>query len=231
MHRWQEIGAENNARWCDLVVGSQGGRGVFSEDAWTSAVRTPALFPDAVTLIPLPRIPELLSRVDPSPGCTVKDSFAALDLSAHGFRVLFDAQWIAAPAHHGKASSIPSDWTQITDPEGVSLWEAAWCSDNELRGLFWPKLLSEGTAVFGQIKNDEVVAGGIVSRSARAAGLSNVFTNLGSETATWSALGRGARRCFPNLPLIGYEQGEELIHAQNSGFRFAGPLRVWIASS
>jgi hypothetical protein len=27
-------------------------------------------------------------------GCSIKDSFASLDLTARGFRVLFDAQWI-----------------------------------------------------------------------------------------------------------------------------------------
>jgi hypothetical protein len=230
MDRWQELGADNNARWCDLVVRSHGGQSVFADDAWTSPTRTPPLFPDAVTLIPSPRAPDLLSRIDTRPGCTIKDSFACLDLSAHGFRVLFDAQWIVSPASPGTAWDVPSDWTQITDLDGLSLWEEAWCHDNEPKGLFLPELFSEGTVVLGRFKNDKVVAGGIVSRSAHVAGLSNVFTRIGQATDTWSALARGARTCFPNLPLMGYERGEELIHAQRAGFDSAGSLRVWISS-
>jgi hypothetical protein len=231
MDRWRRIGAENNARWCNLVVGSHGGQGVFAHDAWTSPARTPPLFPDAVTLIPSQSVPGLLSRIDYSAGCTIKDSFASLDLTAHGFRVLFDAQWIAAPACPEKPWSVPSGWTQIIDPDGLSLWEKAWGHDDEPKGLFLPELLSEVIVVLGRIKNDRVVAGGIVSRSAHAAGVSNVFTTMGDATETWSAVVSGARMCFPNMPLIGYERGEEITHAQSSGFRSVGSLRVWLAST
>jgi len=231
MSRWQEIGADNNARWCDLVVRSHGGQGVFADDAWTSPARTPPLFPDSVTLIPKPDVPDLLSRIDTSPGCTIKDSFASLDLMAEGFRVLFDAQWITSPAHAEQDGSIRSGWTHITESDGLSRWEAAWRRDNESKGLFQPELISAVTAFFGRIKNDRVIAGGIVSRSAHAAGVSNVFTRMEDATETWSALAHCARMCFPDLPLIGYEQGDELVHALSSGFHAGGPLRVWIAGT
>jgi hypothetical protein len=227
--RWQALGAENNARWCDLVVRSHGGQGVFAHDAWTNPTRTPTLFPDAVTLIPSPRVPDLLSRIDTSPGCTIKDSFASLDLTADGFGVLFDAHWISSPAHLDRASGISPDWTAITDPGGLDLWEQAWCHDDEPRGLFLPQLLSEGTLVLGRVKKERVVAGGILSRTAHVVGISNVFTEVGQATETWSALAQAARTLFPDLPLIGYERGEDLAHAQRSGFHTAGALRVWIA--
>jgi hypothetical protein len=70
-----------------------------------------------------------------------------------------------------------------------------------------------------------------VSRGARVAGVSNVFTEEGEASETWSALVQCAWERFPDLPLIGYERGEELTHAQSSGFQAAGPLRVWIAST
>ena len=142
MDRWQGVGAENNAEWCDLVVRSHGGQGIFAHDAWTSPTRTPPLFPDAVTLIPSPLVPDLLSRIDASSGCTIKDSFASLDLAPEGFSVLLHAQWITSPALPDQAWNVPPDWTRITDPDGLALWEEAWCHDDGPRGLFLPELLS-----------------------------------------------------------------------------------------
>jgi hypothetical protein len=77
-----------NAAWCDLVCG-----GVFGPRAWTSPSRSPRYYPDAVTLAPDATSADVLPFVDGSPGCSVKDSFATLDLP--GFSVLFDATWIA----------------------------------------------------------------------------------------------------------------------------------------
>jgi hypothetical protein len=231
MDEWRELGTENNARWCDLVVRSHGGRGVFAQDAWTSPTRGPLLFPDAVTLIPSPRVPDLLSRIDSSPGCTIKDSFASLDLTADGFSILFEAQWIMSPAQPDREWSVPSEWSKITDPDGMALWEVAWFHDNQPAGLLLPGLISEGVVVLGRIENDRVIAGGIVSRSAQAAGISNVFTEAGRGSETWSALAQCARAFFPDLPLIGYERDQELAHAQSTGFHTAGELQVWIANT
>ena len=231
MNPWPSIGAENNARWCDVVVRCHGGRGVFAHDAWTSPTRTPPLFPDAVSLIPFVRIDDLIARIDASPGCTIKDSFASLDLTTRGFRVLFDAQWITSPAQPGRVWSIPPDWTQITEPDGLDIWERAWCRGDGPRGLFMPKLLSEGIVPVGRVKHDRVMAGGVVSRCQHAAGVSNAFTAAGDPSQTWSALAQCARALFPGLPLIGYERGEDLTHAQSNGFSTAGGLRVWHADT
>jgi hypothetical protein len=229
MGEWQKLGAENNALWCDLVLGTHRGQGVFTQDAWTSPARTPPVLPDAVTLIPLPSVPDLLSRIDSSPGCTIKDSFASLDLASHGFGVLFDAQWIIWPTPSSKAWSVPADWTEFSDPDGLGLWEEAWCHDDGPRGLFLPGLLSKTVVVLGRIANDRILAGGIVNRGADAAGISNVFCEAGDGSETWSALAQCARASFPDLPLIGYERGEALADAQNSGFKAVGSLRVWRA--
>lgn len=231
MDGWRAMGAENNARWCDLVTRSHGGKGVFSRDAWTSPTRTPPLFPDAVTLIPSPRVPDLLSRVDASSGCTIKDSFASLDLSADGFIVLFDAQWVTSPAHPDREWSVPPDWVQIRDPDGFGLWVEAWCHPDGPRDILLPELLSKGAIVLGRIQNDRIIAGGIVTGSAHVAGLSNVFTGAGRESETWSELAQCGRAFFPRLPLIGYERGEELTHAHSGGFQTVGGLRVWITNT
>jgi hypothetical protein len=179
----------------------------------------------------LPSVPDLLSRIDSSAGCTIKDSFASLDLAPYGFRVLFDAQWIVSPTPPAKAWGVPSDWTEFTDPDGLGLWEEAWCQNDGPRSLFLPGLLSEAVVVFGRIAKDQILAGGIVNRSAGAAGISNVFSEAGHGSETWSALAQCARAFFPDLPLIGYERGEALADAQNSGFQAVGLLPVWLADT
>jgi hypothetical protein len=36
------------------------------------------------------------------------------------------------------------------------------------------------------------------------------------------------RATIPDLPLVGYEIGEDLSAAHRAGFRSIGPLRVWL---
>ncbi len=59
--------ARNNAQWCDLVCRSDGLATRFDDDAWTCSSRTPAYYPDAVTLGGTPSVADLLARVDGAP--------------------------------------------------------------------------------------------------------------------------------------------------------------------
>ena len=88
----------NNARWCDAVCRAQGLPTRFSDRVWVALRRLADFYPDAVTLSPSASPDEVLRDIDTSPGCSVKDSFASLDLSSYGFEVLFDAEWIHRPA-------------------------------------------------------------------------------------------------------------------------------------
>ena len=95
--------ARNNADWCDAFCRSRGISGRFEPECWSSARRTPPLYPDAVTLVPGVAPELLLSRIDTREGCSVKDSFADVDLAAAGLRTLFRAEWVAwtEPARAG----------------------------------------------------------------------------------------------------------------------------------
>lgn len=84
--------ARNNADWCDLVCRTYGLVTTFHADAWVTATRAPTAYPDAITLTRSAVADDLLARIDRSPGCSVKDSFASLDLSGSGFQVLFHAE-------------------------------------------------------------------------------------------------------------------------------------------
>jgi hypothetical protein len=85
--------------------------------------------------------PALLARIDTSAGCSIKDSFASLDMTAYGFRVLFDAQWIL---HRGTA--IPpirdgSRWEVVRDGDGLAAWERAWRGNDGPPGVFRTEIL------------------------------------------------------------------------------------------
>ncbi|MEU4668892.1 hypothetical protein AB0F91_13170 [Amycolatopsis sp. NPDC023774] len=61
----------------------------------TAHARTPQFYPDTVTLSLDATAADILPFLDASAGCSVKDSFASLDLP--GFEVLFSATWLHFP--------------------------------------------------------------------------------------------------------------------------------------
>ena len=145
---WQTLAALNNAEWCDTVCRSHGlrtvidGRGVDVHDEGT------ALLSGRGPLVRHPSVQQLLARIDTSAGCSIKDSFETLDLSAYGFSVLFDAQWIVRPATEVTPTSTGLAWEVIREPEALTRWESVWRGDDGPEGLFRPKLLTNDAVAF-----------------------------------------------------------------------------------
>lgn len=211
--------AANNAAWCASMCRAHDIETSNDGRVWRGPVRTPLYYPDAVTLVPGLAAEEVLAGVDASPGCSVKDSFADLDLSAHGFEVLFDAEWIARPA-----VALPAgdslEWRASTD---LTAWETAW-SSGETPGLFTARLLDDPTVLVVEGRDDDgaIAAGAVLNRSGAEVGVSNVFGDgfAGAVRAAADLLGAAS--------LVGYESGEDLDAALRVGFRSLGPLRVWL---
>ncbi|MFE5740866.1 hypothetical protein [Streptomyces celluloflavus] len=226
--RWVRTAARNNASWCEAVCRAHGTPGAFAEEMWASARRTPPLYPDAVTLTPHTAGADLLARIDTaSPGCSVKDSFACLDLTGAGFEVLFEAEWIYRPAT--LAAPAPVDgvrWDVVPDAEALAGWAAAWGADGN--GPFRSELLAdEGTFFLRGRNGDAVVAGAVASRSESVVGLSNVFAADGEARAAWAGVLAAVAERWPGLPVVGYESGDDLTAAADEGCLPIGPLRVW----
>jgi hypothetical protein len=226
---WQTRAAVNNAEWCDLVSGTHGAQTRFDEDAWTSRTRTPPGYPDAVTLVRDPSVPELLSRIDTSVGCSIKDSFASLDLTASGFRVLFDAQWIVHRATPIPPSPDAARWEVVHDGDGLAAWEQAWRGNDGPPGVFRTELLDhDSVTVLAARCGDRVVAGAVLNRGSSVVGISNFFTADPFASASWSGCLALAGTLLPGSTFVGYESGHELVAARTHGFETMGPLRVWI---
>lgn len=84
------MAATNNAKWCSVHGGV---KGRFTDTYWFASRRTAEFHPDAVTLHPFVDIDEMLGKIDNTPGASIKDSFASLDLKPYGFRVLLTGHW------------------------------------------------------------------------------------------------------------------------------------------
>src|SRR3954468_16684481 len=116
--------ALNNAEWCHAFCRSHGITGRFDAVAWSSAERTPPLYPDAVTLVSGCSPESVVSRVDASPGCSIKDSFADVALRPSGYEVLFAAEWLRRD--HPRGSDPSKGWSAIADVDELERWQAAW---------------------------------------------------------------------------------------------------------
>jgi hypothetical protein len=86
-------------------------------------------------------MPDLLARIDTSVGCSIKDSFASLDMAAYGYRVLFDAQWIVQRGTAIPPSPDGASWQVVHDRVGLAAWEQAWRRNNGPLGVFPAGLL------------------------------------------------------------------------------------------
>lgn len=224
----------NNAHWCHAVCLAHGLRGGFEEGLWLSTGRTPPLYPDAVTLDGGMSAEGVLPRIDTdSPGGSVKDSFADLDLARDGFEVLFDAQWIHRPAGAETPAAPPAglEWSAVTTAEELEAWEAAWDGE-ESTGLFRPSLLTEDIAFLAGRTDGRVVAGAIANRHADVVGLSNLFAHDDARVdAVWAGALTGIAAIWPDLDVVGYESGDDLDTALRHGFTAIGPLRVWLRTA
>jgi hypothetical protein len=204
----------NNADWCDAVCRSHGIATARADGWWFSLSPSPTYYPDAVTLsTDALTLPEVLAGRS---SCSVKDSFAALDLVPYGFEVLFDARWI----HHEPVAGAAGGWRTVTTAEELTGWTAAH-GDAPALGA---ELLDDPDVRL--LSTADLRIGLVANRSRAVVGLSNVF----GDAAAWTepaAVGDW----FPGLPLVGWEHGEGLEAAASAGWDDVGRLRVWLLAT
>ncbi|WP_030347294.1 hypothetical protein [Streptomyces sp. NRRL S-1022] len=222
--------ARNNAEWCAAMSRSHGLAGEFGEEAWAAPARTPPYYPDAVTLAPGADPAALAARIDTTaPGASVKDSFADLDLTAAGFQVLFEAQWIHR-ATSAAATASGLAWGVADAPDDLHAWALAWDDGDGDADLFRSELLGDAATfvLAGRDAGGRVAAGAVASRSDQVVGVSNVFASDGGPDTAWLGVLEAVHRLFPDLPVVGYEHGAGLEAALRHGFEPVGPLRIWL---
>jgi hypothetical protein len=218
--------ARNNAEWCDELCRTHGINGHFDADSWTSPRRTPPFYPDAVTLDAGVLPARLLAQIDEGAGCSVKDSFADLELVDEGFRVLFRGEWLLAKR---EGAPEPSRWWVVETREQLADWEIAWGASSPTSSLFRSSLLANpAIAVLARGDGQKIVAGAVVNRSATVIGVSNVFHTNGDLELVWRTAASAAQARWGRLPVVGYESGAALDAAHRARFASVGELVVWV---
>ena len=173
-------------------------------------------------------MPELLTRIDTGPGCSIKDSFASLELTDAGFEVLFDATWIVRLPGGETPSVHDPAWEAVRDGDAIEGWEQAWRGDDGPTGLFRPELLDNPAVTIIQVRtSDGVVAGAVLYRSPDATGISNFFARPGAPTSAWAGCLSFADTLHAGSALVSYASGAALDAARSTGFVAGGRLRVW----
>ena len=234
------LGARKNALWRDAVCRAHGRPGEFVAGLWLNRQPVPRFYSNAVTLSPKDPagqrawVAHLTTR---RPSFSVKDSFAALDLSDLGFDVLFEATWLwHDPVRRTQESATHQElsWSVVRDAAGLARWEAAWAglhAGQAVPGsehIFRRGLLHEpGMALLAGAREGQIVAVAAANQTGDVVGLSNVFALAVDAAAVWADVVAYVGELFPGRPLVGYERGDDLARAQAVGFRPVGPLRVW----
>jgi hypothetical protein len=215
--------ADNNARWCDIVCRSHGISTALMPGHWVARQRAPRFYPDAVTRSADAPPADVLELADDGPGCSVKDSFAALELAPLGFEVLFEAQWIFREPAPGTGAA--ASWSVVETEADLIEWTAAFGDAGTPR----PELLHDPSVrILAARDHDGIGAGAIANRTGSVVGVSNVFTTSIAPDEAWSGLARTLADGWESLPLVGYEHGEDLDAALAAGFEAIGPLRIWL---
>ena len=221
--------ANNNARWCDLICLLHGIPTATESGYWVAQRRSPDLYPDVVTLLPGAAAEDVLRMADDGPGCSVKDSFGTLDLAPWGFEELFQADWIFHDSVTSSAelpsTETPATWSVVETEEDLAAWAVLHGAGDTFRGGL---VRDPSVRVLAAHGPNGLTAGAIANRTPSCVGVTNVFTTSMSAVETWSGIIEILATCFPSLPLVGYEHGEDLESALASGFTEIGSLRIWL---
>ena len=204
--------------------------GRFLVHTWVNAETVPRFYPNVVSLTTgaadideQRQIVDMLLKSSLPGRWGVKDSFRTLDIARLGFDVLLEANWIRLPPSQPEVIGFPRSGALVS---GLS-WERA-----KPGGEAFPAALfsDENFAMFSGSRNGAIVAGGTLYHSDGVVGISNVTADADEAPAVWRDLAILAASSFPQLPLVGYESGDELEAARKAGFELGDPLRIWVRS-
>jgi hypothetical protein len=212
----------NNINWCGIVCNSQDIRQRTREHVWGLLSKAPPFYPDIITSSRNATVEEVDDFIGGRDISSIKDSYANLDLSLLGFKILFEAEWI----YHNAISDITSmdtGWKRVKTEKDLTKWTIRHGLENVIR----PELLKrEDLRIFSYEKEGKT-AGFIANLGANVVGISNVFSMSNDFKHLWKEITNIVAFNFPGVPMAGYEHGDNLTAAIQSGWTSIGPLRVW----
>ncbi|HEU5486673.1 MAG TPA: hypothetical protein VFU98_17340 [Microlunatus sp.] len=212
-----------SASWYDALCALHEVPCGIEHDIWRSYAPPPPLHSVAKTLEPTARPDPALRVMEAYEHGSIADSFGHLDLSAEGYDLLFEAQWIHRPPEPAPARSLPPGWILLRTAAELQRWT----SHHDTEQVLLPSLLERSSfCVLGERRDDDYVAGVVLHLGTGVVDISNAWA-LG-PSSKWPAMVAAAGALFPGRALVGYEYGTDLDRAQEAGFAATGPQRVWV---
>ena len=227
----------NNVEWCDTICRSHGLDTELGQEMWIQPRPGPPYYSNGIT-ISRPASDSQYAAIEGlksalPDGFSIKDSFACLDLTAKGFRPLFDANWVwLDPASRGALPPNGAGWFKVEDERDLVRWEAAWAAGGSptSQRVFMPALLKESRIAFlGCERDAKIVAGCAANRSqGDVVGFSNFFAPTEERDRFRGEAVAKVAEFASGWPVVGYDRGDELEGLLTLGFRTVGALRVWL---
>jgi hypothetical protein len=209
--------------WYEDLCALHGVGSMLADGLWSALEPAPPLHSDAVVVEPEVTAPRVLARLDGRDSCGVKDSFATMDLSGAGMRLLFSASWIHREASPSRPRGVPAGWVTVTDADRL----AEWTGQHDTTDVLLPPLLRRAHfRILARLAGRRIVAGAVARLGSGAVDVSNVYAAAGHQV-DWAELAEVVGAHFPGRPLVGYERGDDLAAARAGGFAPVGDLRVW----
>ena len=219
------IAAHNNADWYSMMFDIHDLQYSRSEIAFLGIDTPPRYHSWMTTLDPEAHADHLLLIRQNAyrPKFGLKDAFNCLDLHEEGFVEHFSATWIYADTIQ---PANTAGWAQVTSVNDLMLWEAAWKEGGSPSDqLQFPSAIldRDDVVIWGRRESDGFDAGVVANTSKDCVGLSNCF-GQGAFPAAATLCVEASHR---ELPIVGYERGDDLTTALDIGFSATGKLRIW----
>ena len=162
---------------------------------------------------------------------SIKDSFAALDLSIYGFNKLFDANWIYLEAANFTPLKTAANlhFKVVKNEKDLSDWRIAWDSNEDLgKQIFHPDLLNDSKIHFvAGYKNENIECGCLLNETENILGISNFFAPE-KTIEVWSETIEFVFDSIKAADIVGYERNPLTAKLKTFGFEAIGDLVVWL---
>lgn len=209
--------------WYDALCALHGVPCGIEDDLWLAYAAPPPLHSTAKSVEPTARPDRALRLLEAYEHGGIADSFGRFDLTADGFDLLFEAQWIHRPAQQAGSRGLPAGWSVVRTPAELRQWT----SQHDTQQVLLPGLLDRSSfRILAKRRDDAVVAGAVLHLGSGTVDVSNTWAV--DPAGEWEDVVAAAAALFPGRALVGYESGVDLDQARDAGFVALGPQRVWV---
>lgn len=230
----------NNNDLYEAVFSAQNIGFLRSDSIWYSLEKTPPFYSNIVTTSENWQPDEIFSSIEANfkranwSKWSIKDSFASLNLKNHGFKKLFDAQWLYLEAAKFTPANKSLDirYEIVNSEKMLTDWRTAWDNDEKLgKEIFLPAMLDNSEIYFiAGYKDEKIVSGCLINETADVLGISNFFAP-DSKFEYWSEIIKFVYDSIAFSDIVGYEREDFVKKLRTLGFEAIGDLSVWLRNS